>query len=306
MHGSVVLGILFVIFAGLLWALDTLIRYPLLFSGISAERIVFTEHFFLCLVFIPLLIKNRGSLGQTKVSSLFYFFIIGVFGSAIGTLAFTKAFSLINPSLVILLQKLQPLVAISGARIFLGEKIKKPFLLWAAVALFGGLLISSPDIFPKLGELNFQLGFLGEKAMLGYLLTMVAVVSWGVSTVFGKKLTLAGHNEVQIMGGRFLFGFLFLLFYTYANRSLVNFDWQFVIWGKILVMVLLSGLLGMYFYYRGLKTISARVCAIAEMFFPLSAVTINWIFLGVKLTPVQLVGAGLLTLGSAVIQIKRY
>jgi drug/metabolite transporter (DMT)-like permease len=42
------------------------------------------------------------------------------------------------------------------------------------------------------------------------------------------------------------------------------------------------------------------------MFFPLSAVAINWIFLGAKLTPVQLVGAGLLTLGSAVIQLKNY
>jgi drug/metabolite transporter (DMT)-like permease len=71
-------------------------------------------------------------------------------------------------------------------------------------------------------------------------------------------------------------------------------------------MVLLSGLLGMYFYYKGLKTLSARVCALAEMFFPLSAVTINWIFLDVKLTTVQLIGAGLLTLGSAVIQLKHY
>lgn len=300
------LGILLVILAGLLWAVDTLIRYPLLFGGISAERIVFTEHLFLTLIFIPLLWKNRGPIWQTRISSFVYFMFIGVFGSAIGTLAFTKAFTLINPSLVILLQKLQPVISFSLAAIFLKEKIKKEFLIWAAIAVVGGFLISSPDILPDTGKFEFTFEFLSQGAMMGYLLTMVAVVSWGASTVFGKKLTADGYNEIQIMGGRFLFGFLFLVFYIYANRTIVLFDWQPLIWGKIFLMVLLSGLLGMYFYYKGLKMISAHVCAIAEMFFPLSAVTINWIFLGQKLTPVQLVGAALLTLGSAVIQLKNY
>lgn len=300
------LGIFFVIIAGLLWAVDTLIRYPLLFSGISAERIVFTEHLFLVLLFLPLLIRDRQMIWQTKVSSLFYFIIIGVFGSAIGTLCFTKAFTMINPSLVILLQKLQPIISFTLASVVLGEKMKKPFLCWAAVALLGGVLISSPDILPGLSHFDLQLGFLSQTAMMGYLLTMVAIVSWGASTVFGKKLTAQGFKEGHIMGGRFLFGFIFLAFYAYANSTLMHFDWQGLVWGKILLMVILSGLLGMYFYYKGLKTISARVCAIAEMFFPLSAVTINWFYLGAKLTPVQMVGAGLLTLGSAVIQLKHY
>lgn len=299
------LGVILVIVAGLLWAIDTLIRYPLL-GQVSAERIVFTEHLFLVLMFIPFMIKERSTIWQTKISSIVYFIVIGVFGSAIGTLCFTKAFALINPSLVILLQKLQPVVAISGAAFFLGEKINKPFLFWAAVALTGGILVSSPDILPGLAEFDFKLGFLSQTAMMGYLLTMIAVVSWGASTVFGKKLTAQGYSEIQIMGGRFLFGFFFLAFYAYANRGLIAFDWQMMVWGKILLMVVLSGVLGMYFYYKGLKSISARVCALAEMFFPLSAVTINWIFLDAKLTMVQLIGAGLLTLGSAVIQLKHY
>jgi drug/metabolite transporter (DMT)-like permease len=300
------LGIFYVIFAGLLWAFDTLIRYPLLFGGISAERIVFTEHLFLVLFFLPMLIKDRAVIWQTKISSVFYFMIIGVFGSAIGTLCFTKAFTMINPSLVILLQKLQPIISFTLASFFLGEKMKKPFLSWAAVALIGGLLISSPDILPGLSHFDFKLGFLSQTAMMGYLLTMVAVVSWGASTVFGKKLTAQGFGEGHIMGGRFLFGLIFMSFYAYSNKSLMHFDWQAIVWGKILLMVLLSGLLGMYFYYKGLKTISARVCALAETFFPLSAVALNWFFLGARLTPVQLVGAGLLTLGSAVIQLKHY
>jgi drug/metabolite transporter (DMT)-like permease len=301
-----VLGIIFVVIACVLWAVDTLIRYPLLFGGMSAERIVFTEHLFLTLIFIPAFIKNRSVIWQMKLSSIFYFFFIGVLGSAIATLCFTKAFVLINPSLVILLQKLQPIVAITLASFIIGEKIQKPFMFLAVIAIVGAVLISSQDIFPGLVQFDFKLAFLSEKAILGYLLTMVAVVSWGASTVFGKKLTAEGFSEIQIMGGRFSFGFIFLSAYIMANKQYMTGSWQWITWGKVLLMVLLSGLLGMYFYYKGLKQISARVCAITEMFFPLSAVAINWIFLDAKLNLVQIMGALLLVLASTIIQIKRF
>jgi drug/metabolite transporter (DMT)-like permease len=301
-----VLGIIFVVLACILWAVDTLIRYPLLYGGMSAERIVFTEHLFLTLIFIPALIKNRSVIWQMKLSSVFYFFFIGVLGSAIATLCFTKAFVLINPSLVILLQKLQPIVAITLASVVVGEKIRKPFIILAFVAILGAVLISSQDIFPGLVQFDFKLAFLSEKAILGYLLTLIAVASWGASTVFGKKLTAEGFDEIQIMGGRFTFGFIFLSAYIIANRQYLEGSWQWLTWGKLLAMVLLSGLLGMYFYYKGLKMISARVCAITEMFFPLSAVAINWIFLDAKLSSIQILGAILLVLSSTIIQIKSY
>ncbi len=300
------LGVIFVILAGILWALDTLIRYPLLYSGVSAEIIVFTEHLILTLVFIPLLFKDYKKIGKFNVSSFFYFFIIGVCGSAIGTLTFTKAFMLINPSLVILLQKLQPVVAISLASLFLGEKIKKTFLLWAFLALVGGFLISSPDIFPGMAKLDFTMALVGQKALYGYFLTLVAVVSWGASTVFGKKLSLSGFSEIQIMGGRFIFGFAFMLVYLLSKYETLSLNMSALLYGKILLMVLLSGLLGMYFYYKGLKLVSARACALAEMFFPFSAVTINWLFLDAKLSLIQIAGAVLLLFSSLVIQLKKY
>lgn len=300
------LGIVFIILAGILWAIDTVVRYPLLFSGVSAERIVFMEHLFLSVIFLPLLLKDAKKIGTIKLSTIFYFIVIGVCGSAIGSLTFTKAFMLINPSLVILLQKLQPVIAISLASVTLGEKIKKEFVFWAAIALVGGLLISSTDIMPGLMQLNFTMGLLSKKAVWGYTLAMIAVVSWGASTVYGKKLSLQGYDEIQIMGGRFVLGLVFMTFYLYSRFGGLSLDWNMATYGKILLMVFLSGLGGMYFYYKGLKMISARACALAEMFFPFSAVVINWVFLGAKLMPVQIVGAALLVISSSVIQIKKY
>lgn len=297
-------GIFLIMGASLIWAVDTLIRYPLLRAGISAERIVFTEHLLLTMCFIPVLYKGREKIWQAKISEAFYFLIIGGLGSAIATLAFTKAFTFINPSLVILLQKLQPIVAITLAWVFLKEPIHKKFLWWAALCLVGGIMISHKDVFPGLSKMDFSYSFLNKKSLVGYGLTIVAIVGWGAATVFGKKLSLNGFKAKEIMGGRFFFGFLTLLPFVYYTE--VVFDFVPETWGKIALMVVLSGLLGMYLYYRGLKLIPARLCALAEMFFPFCAVAVNWIFLDARLDPVQLGGGVLLLLGSTVIQLKHY
>ncbi len=297
------LGILFIFLASLSWALDTLIRYPLLFKGTPAAVIVFYEHLILTLIFLPLILKNFKKVLDLKVSSIIYFLMIGVGGSALGTLFFTEAFSIINPSLVILLQKLQPIIAILFARFFLKEEIKKEFVFFGLICLIGAFLLSWSDLKGIMSVDNF----FSEQAFKGYLLTLGAVFFWGMSTVFGKKLSLDGHNEYEIMAGRFVFGFSFLAYYVfYRHSSTLTLSIPLENGFKILGMVLLSGLLGMYFYYNGLKRVSAKVCALSEMFFPLCAVLINFIFLKVELNLLQMIGGALLILGATVIQIKRY
>ncbi|MBK26347.1 MAG: EamA family transporter [Halobacteriovorax sp.] len=297
------MGILFIVLACSTWAVDTLIRYPLLGEA-SALQIVFGEHLILSVLFIPFFFKSVKKIWKMEVSHIFSFIIIGGMGSALGTLAFTAAFSKINPSLVILLQKLQPLVAVSLARIVLKEPVQKKFLSWALLCLIGGILISYQDIFPGLMKLDFRASFGNETAMWGYLLTLIAVVSWGASTVFGKKLELQGYSEFEVMGGRFWLGAIALIPVLISQGEGLATGTE--VWGKILALVAISGLLGMWLYYHGLKKLSARLCALAEMFFPFCAVTVNWIFLGKTLDITQIVGGGLLLLGSTVIQVKRY
>lgn len=301
------MGLFYILIACTLWAVDTLIRYPLIFGGVSAEKIVLSEHLLLFLIFTPILIKSRKLFWEAKLSQIFAFFVIGGLGSAVATLAFTKAFGLINPSLVILLQKLQPLVAIFWAHTLLKEPIQKNFLIWAALCLVGGLLISYPDMSPGIQSINWDASLWQNKKLLGYGLALLAVVSWGSATVFGKKLVQSGFREQEVMSGRFTFGLLVMLPFLFTGRVELSFSHSEVeLWGQIALMVILSGWLGMYFYYKGLLLIPARLCAIAEMFFPLCAVCINWWVHGQTLTSLQILGGALLLLGSTVIQFKRY
>lgn len=298
-------GTFLVILACLLWGMDTLIRYPLVERGINPITIVFYEHCILTLIFSLSLIPNLKRIGELKLSDVFSFLIIGGVGSAIATVAFTESFQYLNPSLVILLQKLQPVVAIILAAIILKEEIQKQFLIWAAVCLFGGLLISSPDIerFYTLMVTNFG-AVTSDVALKGYGLVGVSIVGWGATTVFGKRLSLAGFETKSIMAGRFITGLLVLIPFVQWNRNLVLPNGEDYL--RILIMVIISGAMAMWLYYQGLQRLSAKTTAIAEMFFPFFAIIVNWIFLGKQLSELQLVGGAILIFGSLVIQLKKY
>ena len=298
-------GTFLVILACLFWGMDTLIRYPLVERGINPVTIVFYEHIILTLIFSLGLFPAIKRIGELKLADVFSFIIVGGIGSAVATVAFTEAFQYLNPSLVILLQKLQPVVAIILSAIILKEEIQKQFLVWAFVCMIGGLLISSPDIVRLYELMRSDMGIvISDNALHGYTLVGVSIVGWGATTVFGKRLSMVGFDTKSIMAGRFLTGLLVLIPFVKWNRSLILPQGEDYL--RILIMVLISGALAMWLYYQGLKRLSARTTAIAEMFFPFFAILVNWFFLGIQLNDWQLVGGGILVIGSLIIQIKKY
>lgn len=298
-------GPFLVILACTFWAFDALIRYPLMQGGVSAIDIVFYEHLILTSIFMVVFFKSLKSMFTVKIKHFLYFFIVGGVGSALATLAFTRSFYFLNPSLVIILQKFQPVVAIILARLVLKEQIHKMFLFWAGVCLIGGTLVSAEDLIKVFQSQSSWYSSVSPKnALLGYILVAISVIGWGAATVFGKKLGQEGFSDEQIMAGRFSVGFLCLLPFVTSSNSL--FQHNVEVYGKISLMVLVSGLLAMYVYYQGLRRVSARACALAEMFFPFMAVIVNWLVLGATLGTSQIVGGFLLLTASLVIQIKKY
>lgn len=299
-------GYLLILIACMLWSIDPLVRYPLLGTGISATTVVFFEHLYLVIIFAPAFWMAKRKLLKLKFSDLISFVIIGGLGSGLGTLAFTKAFSILNPSLVILLQKFQPILAIVLANLVLKESLGKEFILWAIVSFVGGLLIVLPDVRPLVisYQENGLASLLSQDLVIGYLLTFVPVFAWGASTVFGKRLHGEKFSASEIMAGRYYMAIIFLLPF-FVNGS-VQTDLSLKAWGSILFMAVNTGLISMYIYYQGLKRISAKLCTLLEMFFPLFSVMVNWIVLEKTLLPIQIIGGLILLLGSTIIQLRKH
>ena len=295
-------GSFFIMMACLTWALDTLIRYPLLGAGYSTLQIVVLEHLFLTLIFSPFLWLYRHRLMRLSAMQWLSFIVIGGLGSAIGTLAFTQAFHYLHPTVVILLQKLQPIVAISLAYWWLKEPLRKGFAFWAAIIISGSFIMIWPDINALFGSTLHYSDQL-PLVLLGYACTLVAVFAWGSATVFGKYLSLHGLNSKEIMTGRFTTGFIVLLPLWFVQGSPgLTITWA--LGGKVLGMVLISGLTGMALYYHGLKRVGARIATLAEMTFPVTAVIVNWIFLDSPLNLYQIAGALILVAGNLGLRLK--
>ncbi|HCI76774.1 MULTISPECIES: DMT family transporter [Psychrobacter] len=296
-------GTFFIMIACFTWALDTLIRYPLLGAGYSTLQIVLIEHVTLVLFVSPMLWRYRHVYRHMSISGFSSLFFIGGIGSAMGTLAFTEAFCYLNPTIVILLQKLQPIVAILLAYWLLKEHIEGRFLQWAAVILLGSFVMMWPDLH-ALGNAQWHYSSDTISLFKGYGYTLIAVIAWGAATVCGKYLSHQNIPANAIMSGRFFAALLVLLpmALTQSNELSVMTS---VDLSLIVVMALLSGFIGMWFYYQGLKTIPAQLATLAELSFPVFAAVINWVFLDMGLTGYQIIGGMMLILGNIGLRMKK-
>jgi DME family drug/metabolite transporter len=113
-------GVVLVSLAAAMWGLDGLIRKPLSEST-SAYTIVFGEHVFLVLLTLPLLVPAFRSLWRAGPTYVAAGIAIGAGASAIATILFTKAILHGDFITVVVLQKIQPLIAVAGAWIVLRE-----------------------------------------------------------------------------------------------------------------------------------------------------------------------------------------
>ena len=296
-------GFLLIVFACFLWSIDVLIRYPLMGRGISPTVIVFYEHLFVTLIFIPFAVKYYKRIQNLTFIHLLCFIIIGAWGSGIGNLFFSKAMSISNPSAVILIQKLQLIVAVVLSYVVLKEKIRKEFLLWGTFAMIGAFLVSYHDLQPFFDK---GLDIFSQDQFLGYLYALIAVSGWGTAIVFAKKLSICGYNEKEIVAGRYFWGLIAMIPFIKMETSVFLPTISLATSLNISFLVFGFALSGMYFYYLGLSCVKARVAAVAELFFPLLAVSVSWIFLDKPLSGIQIAGGVILVICSLMIQLKRY
>lgn len=273
-----------VFFAALLWASDAPFRVHLT-QSLPSDLIVLLEHVVVLIIlipFVPSIITDIKKLHWQQYIALLF---IGVGGSALALVLFTESFNYMNPSVVILLQKLQPLIAIALAIGILKEHTPVAFWKWSILALGSAYLISFPDLVPQLYE-----GEVFNPHIVGALLAVSAAFLWGTATVLGKYvLDTVSFKTVTVL--RFLIAFLFLFGYNYTTGSLsVIASVTYTDWLYIGIISITSGVVAMYIYYRGLSTAKASVATIAELGFPMGAVVINYVFLDALLAPVQILG----------------
>lgn len=273
-----------ILIAAMLWATDAPFRVHLT-KDLPSLFIVLAEHFVDVLVVLPLLFLNWKQFKGLSLKQWSAIGVIAIGGSALASIAFTESFKYVNPSVAILLQKLQPLIAIGLASSLLKEQLRSKFWLWAVVALVGAYIISFPQIVPRMFE-----GEVFSASTIGIIYALVAALLWGASTVMGKYML--NHVSFTAMTSiRFVLAFIALLVLNIYHNTIPHLstvtgkDWFY-----IAIIAVTSGVVSLFIYYRGLQFTKASIATLAELGFPLAAVLVNYWFLDAKLSPMQLGG----------------
>lgn len=284
-NGSYV-GVLLVALGAALWGTDAILRVPLL-EMMSPSAIVLSEHLVLLLYSVPAVVLGWTILRRLGPSEWVALLVISWGGSALATLLFTTAFVLGNPTVVILLQKTQPLFAIALAHVLLRERLRRAYWPCFAVAVLGAYLIS-------FGGFVEPFEALGSVQALPALLTLGAAILWGSSTALGR-FVLKDVPFHTLTGARLLLALPVLWVIVLAQGSLGQVGAGFTAEpARVALLALIPGLLALLLYYRGLSGTKASYATLAEISFPASAIILNWVFLGVGVSANQLLGFGLL------------
>lgn len=261
--------------AAALWGTDALLRQPLA-GQLPPATIVFWEHLLIVVVLVPFLPSAVRAFRAASPTSRWALLVIGAGSSAIATALFTAAFRYGDPVTPLVLQKLQPVIAVIAAAVLIGERVRRGYWLFAVPALAGAWLMAFPNPFE-----------VAPRAVTAALLAIGAAALWAIGTVLGRLVSVrTSSRDVTVL--RFAIGLPASAIVLLLQGSPVAVTAaQF---GPLVLLALIPGLLGLALYYIGLRSTAAARATLAEMAFPVTAALIGVFVLGAHLVWNQWLG----------------
>lgn len=285
---TVFTGAMAICVAATLWGLDGIVLTPRLYS-LDIGLVVFIFHALPFLIMNIFMYREYKHIRSFTKSDVLMFFLISLLGGAVGTLAIVKALFLVNfkaLTIVVLLQKLQPVFAITLAALLLGEKLKRNFLLWSALAITAGYFLTFGFNLPHM--------IAGSQTALAAGFSLLAAFAFGSSTVFSKK-ALRKFSFFTATFFRYGFTSIIMLLFVLSTGILqhipeiTGFQWTI-----FAIIGITTGSGAIFLYYFGLTRIRAMLATICELCFPVSAILFDYLVNDKIMTPLQWVSAAVL------------
>jgi len=285
---TVFTGAMAICVAATLWGLDGVVLTPRLYS-LNIGLVVFIFHALPFLLMNIFMYRQYRHLKSFTSGDVLMFFLLSLFGGAIGTLAIVKALFLVNfqaLTIVVLLQKLQPVFAITLAALLLREKLKRNFLLWSALAISASYFLTFGFSLPNLVT--------GSETALAAGFSLLAAFAFGSSTVFSKKV-LQKYSFFTATFYRYAFTSIIMLLFVVSTGMLKTIpEINGLQWSIFLLIGVTTGSGAIFLYYFGLTRIRAMLATICELCFPVSAILFDYLVNDRVLNLVQWISAAIL------------
>ena len=182
-----------------------------------------------------------------------------------------------------------PLFVAMLARLFLHEPLTRPVLLALAAGLSGTILLVGGQGGRDLLRLDYA---------LGNLLALAAGLSYAVYALVGRAKS-RGAPPASLAALSFTTAAILLTPFALANG--LRLPTNSPAWLAVLYLGLIPTALAYALYLSGLRSVPATMASIGTLIEPLTASLLAALFLGERLTPSGLLGAGLLLSSLAIL-----
>jgi len=274
-----------------LWGTESAWRIPLneLFD---ARVIVFWEHVFILITFLPILIPRLQEVPKIRARTWGFLLFSGFAGSAVGTIFFTLSLKYGNPTVVNVILNIQPVISTIGAFLLFGDRLARQFFFYAAVAIVAGVFVSVTN--PSMIGVSFEQA--GLNLGTGY--ALICALFWGLSTVAGRGvmmgMSLRLASSMRIVVGLACMTLILLAYGKLDGAALWPAAAQ-AHTGKAIVLLFclasISGGIPLLIYFQGLRLTRASTAGYFEMMQTLAAVCITWGVFHASLYPHQVIAA---------------
>jgi drug/metabolite transporter (DMT)-like permease len=264
-----------------LWGSESTVRTPLL-DHLSPSALVFAEIFLLALLSLPVAIRDRRFFRRLDCRGWLSLLGIAWGACGLGMLCLALAFGYGNPTTVVVLLNLQPILVVLLAKVFLKESVPPSYWPCLAAALIGSYFVTFGS--------HASVWTLSRDELVAAGLALATATLFAISTVLGRRMAML-TSSATLTASRYLLALPFIAIVAAARGEVEN-----GLSGiaehpiPLFYLAIVPGLAGMACFYWGLGRARASLASLAELATTAVALLLNRIFLGTEIDAVQMIG----------------
>lgn len=260
-----------------------------------------TYRFFIsCLILLPIFAIFDDRIPKFRSREMLMSVLAGFTGTTLNLGLLFLGIAKTTSIAAILIAATSPVFVVLAGHFFLKEKVSRQEMLGLVTAFLGAILITLGPSFEHDGQ-----------SVTGNALVFASIFAWVIYVIITKKELGSKISPLFLTTTSFLVGFITLLpvailkYGSLAGIVSTIADAPREAHLGVLYMAVISGALAYWLYQEGQKRIEAGEATIFGYLQPIFTAPLAFLWLGEKVTPLFVVGAGVIILGVTLAEWKR-
>jgi drug/metabolite transporter (DMT)-like permease len=227
---------------------------------------------------------TQGLLRGHMTARIFGIAALGGVAIVVNWVLLFAAFAHASISVSTAIYNTQPFMLVVMGALFLGERLTATRLAWLALAFTGVLLLV---------QARPEAGYTGGGFIAGVLLALAAAFFYAVATLVAKKL--AGTPPQLVVLVQVCVGIALLAPFT----DFADLPASARSWGALVVLGAVHTGLVYILFYGAIQKLPTHLTGALSFIYPVAAIAVDYLAFGVRLQPMQAVGAATILFAAA-------